>query len=63
MIRHVTMTRAEYRAYADAEAHRMLGVSYDEAIQQLDAGALHGTLAEARLSLMRSMLGAADADR
>jgi hypothetical protein len=52
----VVYTREEYREYADAEARKMLGVSFDEALEQLERGELQGTLAEVRLKLIRSLL-------
>ena len=53
---HRTYTAEEYRQYADAEAQRMLGVSYNEARQQLEAGKLEGTLEETRLKLIEYLM-------
>lgn len=52
----VSYTPAEYRAYAEAEARRMLNVSLDTALSKLDSGELDGTLAETRLKMIRAML-------
>lgn len=50
------MTRAQYRAYAEREAQRMLGVSFDDAVRQLESGALEGSLAATRVKMMVAML-------
>jgi hypothetical protein len=55
-VKHETKTRQQYRAYAEHEARRMLGVSYDEAMNQLRSGDLEGSLAATRLRMMSSML-------
>lgn len=52
----VTYTSDEYRAYAEQEARNMLGVTLSQALEMVDRGELEGTLAEARLRLIRSML-------
>jgi|GEM_PF-5968555 len=52
----VEYTREEYLVWADGEACKMLGVGWDEALRRLDRGELEGTLAEARLKLIRSLL-------
>jgi len=43
---------------ANAQAHSMLGVSWDQAAAMLDRGDLDGTAAEAELKMLRFMLSA-----
>lgn len=52
----IVYTPEEYRAYAEREAQKMVGVSWDEAWARVERGELDGTLAEARLRLIHSML-------
>ena len=52
----VVYTRAEYHAFAEQEARKMLGVSLEDALAKLDRGELDGTLNEARLKLIRRLL-------
>jgi hypothetical protein len=49
-------TREAYRAYAEAEARSLVNTSFADALDRLDRGELAGTLAEARLKLIRSLL-------
>jgi hypothetical protein len=50
------VTRDEVLAKMEAEATRVLGVPLAEALRQLDAGELHGTLIESQLAMLRSLL-------
>lgn len=49
--------REDARVVAEREAQAMLGVSFEEALMIVDQGKLHGTSAEAELTMLRSLLG------
>lgn len=52
----VEYTRAQAEAWIEREAKAMTGVSAKEAFRKLDRGELRGTLAEARLNLLRGLI-------
>lgn len=52
----IVYTRQEYLDYCDKECQKMLGMSFKDAKNQVDIGKLEGTLAEARVKMLRSLL-------
>jgi hypothetical protein len=52
----VTLTRAQLVARAEKVSRDLLGVSYTRACFMMDAGELHGRLADMYLSPLRWML-------
>ena len=52
----VVLSRAELEARADREAHDILGVGREEAFAMLDRGGLEGTIIQAELSMLRSLI-------
>jgi hypothetical protein len=52
------LTAAEAAALAEEGAHEILGVSAEEAFAMLERGELDGTVAEAEISMLRSLVSA-----
>ena len=52
-----THTAEEIRQLVEAEAHSILGVSWDKASRMVDRGDLAGTAAEAEFKMLRFLLG------
>lgn len=53
----LSLSDAELWAEADGLARRELDVDADEAFRRLDAGELRGSILEAKLSMLRFLLG------
>lgn len=52
-----TYTRDELVDLAERESREMLGISWSDALNELEAGTLDGTAAEAELRMLRFLLG------
>jgi hypothetical protein len=53
---NIKMTKNEYNKYVNDESYRMLGVSFDKALEMVQCGEIQGSLAETRIKLFYSFM-------